>query len=73
MQNSSRAAVTLVEGVLTGDTRGMLSFHEQSLKGEYGAVFQKASEAGDYWADKGIKGGLSEFGREFKNFVWDLF
>jgi hypothetical protein len=73
MQNSSRAAVTLVEGVLTGDTRGIQSFHEQSLKGEYGAVFQKASEAGDYWAEKGIGGGLSEFGREFKNFVWDLF
>ena len=73
IQTSSRAAVTLVEGVITGDTRGMQSFHEQSLKGEYGVVFQKSSEAGDYWAEKGIGGGFSEFGREFAGFVRGLF
>jgi hypothetical protein len=39
----------------------MAKFHERSKRGDYGKVMQASSEAGDYWANKGLKGGLSEF------------
>jgi hypothetical protein len=56
-------AVTAIgEGVVTGDTRAMEGFHEASKRGEYGKVMQASSEAGDYWAEKGVVGGLKEFG-----------
>ena len=80
IQNSSRAAVTLVEGVITGDTRGMQSLHEQSLSGEYGVVFRIHSALGEslaeqglsatigdaesYWGQHGMWGGLKAFWRE---------
>lgn len=35
---------------------------EKSKKGEYGKVMQASSEAGQFWADHGIVGGLKEFG-----------
>jgi hypothetical protein len=63
-------AVTAIgEGVITGDTRAMEGFHEASKRGEYGKVMQASSEAGDYWAEKGVVGGLKEFGSA----VLDLF
>ena len=57
------------EGLITGDTTGMESFHEKSKNGEYGTIMREASEAGDYWAEKGVVGGLKEFGSA----VWSLF
>jgi len=31
------------------------------MRGHYGKVMQAASEAGEFWAEKGIVGGLKEF------------
>ena len=64
VQTSSRAFVTLVEGIFTGNTRGVGLFHERSIKGEYGEIFKAASEAGEYW-EKGIIRGLKEFLKEY--------
>jgi hypothetical protein len=55
-------AVTAIgEGVATGDLRAMDEFHKRSMHGDYGRVMKAASEAGEYWAEKGIVGGLKEF------------
>lgn len=62
------AAVTVVgEGVLTGNTKAMDLFHEKSKRGDYGKLMQASSEAGEYWAEKGVSQGLKEFAKEF----WD--
>jgi len=31
------------------------------MQGAYGKVMVAASEAGEYWANKGVRGGLREF------------
>jgi hypothetical protein len=66
-RGGSGAVTALGEGLLTGDTSAMESFHEASKRGEYGKIMQLSSEAGDYWAEHGVIGGLKEFGRE----LWD--
>jgi hypothetical protein len=55
------AVTALGEGLLTGDTRAMDEFHKRSMEGHYGKIMQLSSRAGEYWAEKGIIGGLSEF------------
>lgn len=55
------AVSALGEGILTNDSRAMDDFHRRSMQGHYGKVIQAASEAGEYWANKGIGGGLREF------------
>lgn len=55
------AVSALGEGILTNDSRAMDDFHRRSMQGSYGKVIQAASEAGEYWANKGISGGLREF------------
>jgi hypothetical protein len=55
-------AVTAIgEGVLKWDTKAMDAFHKRSMEGHYGKVMQAASEAGEYWSEKGISGGFREF------------
>jgi hypothetical protein len=55
-------AVTAIgEGVLKWDTKAMDAFHKRSIEGHYGKVMQAASEAGEYWSEKGISGGFREF------------
>ena len=55
-------AVTAIgEGFVKGDIRAMDEFHKRAMQGGYGKVMKVASEAGEYWADKGIVGGLKEF------------
>ena len=44
-----RAHMTLLEGLVTWDAAGMEDFHTRSINGEYGPIFQKASEFGE-WA-----------------------
>jgi hypothetical protein len=66
-RGGSGAVTALGEGLLSGDTSAMEGFHEASKRGEYGKVMQLSSEAGDYWAEHGVIGGLKEFGRE----LWD--
>jgi hypothetical protein len=43
-----------------GDTRALDKFSEKARGGDYGAIYQAAVNAGDYWADHGIVGGLKE-------------
>jgi hypothetical protein len=49
------------EGILLFDTKPIDDFHKRSMEGHYGKVLQAASEAGEYWANKGIAGGMHEF------------
>jgi len=67
LNTSVRAITTVGEGLVTGDTRGMENFHEKSVKGDYGVVFQAASEAGEYWAEHGVVGGL----KNAWSAIWD--
>jgi hypothetical protein len=69
LNNSIDTLVTVGESAVTGDLRGVESLHQRNLSGENGPVFQAAAEAGDFWAERGIVGGLSDFG----NAVLDLF
>jgi hypothetical protein len=54
LSNSVHSAVALGEGMVLmaadDDTRGVESFHQKSLAGEYGPLFKAASEAGKYYA-----------------------
>ena len=38
----------------------MAKFHSRSKNGDYGVLLKASSEAGDYWNDNGVKGGLSK-------------
>lgn len=64
--NSVDNIVVLGEGLTTGSTRGMESIHSRNLSGENGWVFQQAAQAGDFWAENGISGGMSQFWTEVK-------
>ncbi|MCQ3976647.1 MAG: hypothetical protein DPW09_24710 [Anaerolineae bacterium] len=63
LQTSIRGTLTLTEAGITGDTRGIEIFHQRSIRGDYGAIFQTASEAGEFWAKEGFIGGLKTFGQ----------
>lgn len=69
-RGTAGALAAIGEGVATGDTRAMDTFHQSSKSGKYGKVMQTASEAGDYWAEKGLAGGLAEFADALK-WWWD--
>jgi hypothetical protein len=62
LNNGVNATVTIVDGLATGNTDGMESLHRKNMEGQNGAAARKAAEAGEFWADKGVSGGLSEFG-----------
>ncbi len=56
------SAVTAIgEGLLRNDSRAMDRFHEKSMHGAYGKILQASSEAGVFWAEKGVVGGMDEF------------
>lgn len=61
IQGSIDTIVTTGEGLFTGSTRGMEQIHQRQLSGQSGWVFQKAAEAGDFWAEHGVGGGLGMF------------
>ena len=65
-RGSAGVITSIAEGAVTGDTRAMEKFHTRSKNGDYGVVIQAASEAGDYWNDNGIKGGLSQIWESLK-------
>ena len=66
MDNTAVHAVTAMgEDLATGDTRASGDFHERSKQGEYGPVFREASKAGDFWADRGLAGGMSDLWHAF--------
>ncbi len=54
MSNSTSAITGAGESILTGDTRGIESFHQKSLAGENTWIFQKAAEWGESY--KGREG-----------------
>jgi hypothetical protein len=66
-QGTAAAVAVVGEGVLTGNTQAMDLFHQKSKRGDYGKLMQASSEAGEYWAEKGVAQGLKEFAQEF----WD--
>ena len=68
LNNGVNATVTIADGLATGNTDGMENLHRKNLNGDNGVVAQKAAEAGDFWADKGVKNGLQEFGGAVKYF-----
>jgi hypothetical protein len=49
------------DAVVNQDTRGLESLHERNLSGKNGWLFQQAAQAGDYWAQYGVSGGLRNF------------
>jgi uncharacterized phage infection (PIP) family protein YhgE len=62
LNNGVNATVTIVDGLATGNSEGMENLHQENLNGENGVIAQEAAEAGDFWADNGVRGGLSELG-----------
>lgn len=67
MNSSFESIVVTGEGLISGSTRGMESLHQRQLNGEWGGVFKAAAEAGDFWADHGVVGGLGMFWDEVKS------
>ena len=57
----------LVDLKVTGNTKALEGFHDRSKKGDFGPVMKSASEAGDFWAEKGVVGGLKEFGSAIRS------
>ena len=60
-KGTAAALPAIGEGVLAGDTRAMDEFHARAMKGSYNKVMKAASEAGEYWDQKGLRSGLREF------------
>lgn len=60
-RGTAGALSSIGEGLATGDTRAMDEFHQRAMKGSYGKVMGAASEAGEFWAERGIRGGLQDF------------
>lgn len=61
--------VTTAEGFVTGSSEGWARIHQRNLSGESTWVFQKAAEAGEFYAEHGVVAPLKEIG----NAVLDLF
>jgi len=61
MNSSFESIVVTTEGLITGESGGMANLHQKQLNGDWGSVFREAAEAGDFWADNGIGGGLGMF------------
>jgi hypothetical protein len=60
--HAGAGAITAIgDSAVTKDSKAMDEFHRRSMQGYYGKVIQVASEAGEFWADKSIAGGLKEF------------
>ena len=58
LNNGISAPVTIVDGLVTGDSEGMENLHQRNLDGENGPIAREAAESGDFWAKHGIRGGL---------------
>ena len=61
MNSSFESIVVTTEGLITGESGGMANLHQKQLNGDWGPLFRNAAEAGDFWADNGIGGGLGMF------------
>ncbi len=64
------AAVTAIgEGTLRNDSKPMNTYHRRSMEGHHGKILQATSEAGEYWADRGVGGTLKQFSDSIKWWV----
>jgi hypothetical protein len=61
VNQSIDTAVTFGEAAITGDTSSLQELHEKNLRGENGPIWQSAAEAGEYWEEHGIVGGMEQF------------
>jgi RHS repeat-associated protein len=52
LQNAVRAIVTVTEGLLLNDSSGMENFHNNSMAGSYGALFEWIGVAGEFYASE---------------------
>ena len=62
LNNGVNAPITIIDGLATGNSEGMENLHQENLRGDNGVIAREAAEAGDFWAEKGVSGGLREFG-----------
>lgn len=58
LNKSIDSIVTVGEAAVTQDISGLENLNERNLRGDNGPVFQAAAEAGEYWAEHGVVGGL---------------
>lgn len=72
LNRSIDTITTVGEGLITGDTRGMENLHQRNLRGDHGPVFQAAAEAGEFWSEHGVVGGLQLFGDAVGSSARDL-
>ncbi len=61
LNKSIDTIVTIGEAAVNQDMRAIDNLNARNLRGDNGVVFQAAAEAGEYWAEHGIIGGLSNF------------
>lgn len=61
MNSSFESIVVTTEGLITGSPAGMSNLHQRQLAGEWGPLFREAAEAGDFWAEHGVVGGMGMF------------
>jgi hypothetical protein len=61
MRGGTLAMASIAEGAVTHDWDGGEQFQKQSVEGRYGRIMQAASQAGQFWADKGFNGGMQDF------------
>lgn len=65
--------VTTTEGFVTGSSEGWARIHQRNLSGQNTWVFQKAAEAGEFYAEHGVVGPLKEIGKEIGSAVLGVF
>ncbi len=61
MNGSFESIAVTTEGLITGSPVGMSNLHERQLAGEWGPMFREAAEAGDFWTEHGVVGGMGMF------------
>ena len=54
LNNGISAPITIVDGLVTGNSEGMENLHQRNLDGENGPIAREAAESGDFWAKHGI-------------------
>ena len=53
LEGGSAAMAALSEGLITGNSDGMVAVHEQLKSGEHGWLLSEASKAGEFWSRDG--------------------
>jgi len=53
----------LSEGIFTGNDAALQAVNQRNLNGQNGKILQWSAEAGEYWAQNGVVGGLKQEGK----------